>query len=1037
MKKIRKIGKQLLSLLLVATVIATGVPERAEAATAFSDVEFDCNVKVFKHATVSEIFTLPLTKKGRYDGIPTLALEVPHSSHYYKSWIAPDQIQGSNNLTFKFQANGIEYEVEAVRQDVIDAEGNSDAISAFYVGASPLNTAFYGSDAIGFRLDYSDHTWDAGKVTKAATCTATGVKTYTCTECDKTKQETIAKNNTHTPSDNWIISKAATCTTDGSRFKQCVYCGAVTNTETIKATGHTWVLTGTTDSTCSKEGNKVYTCSTCDATKQEAITKKEHTASQTKTYLKKAATCTEDAEYWNECSVCHAQLGSSWKDVGTATGHTWSSEPTFQFSKDGKSCIAIYDCISGDSNTQVPCTVSAEVTKKPTCTEVGETTYTAEVEHPKTNEKSTEVKVIADVPALGHKFDVTTIAPTIREEGYDLNTCSVCGQVEKSNFTDKVTVDASTIAFDDTTLSAKESDDYKVLLQDMKFSVMGSDGKEYRMSIFDAGTDSTLISDGNITIHQVDSEGNETETVSKISDLEDGIAITGDSMYFTFETSLGDLITSQTYHKASKDTAVSKFMIFGQDAVTDGDSFLCELPCNASDVTASDFDVSGADGISVKSVTKRDDYWEVCVAAEDTDYTETYKIVIKKADHTYGKEVVSPTCTVGGYTEAVCTVCGNTIRSDETAALGHNYGKWIVDTYATRENVGKRHKECKRCGEVIEEVIPQITTEQRTEEGASFGTSTDDVLDNVLSPDEKERVKEGENATVDLEVTNGSEAPSATEDGYSGGATYDLNLRKQIGSEVATTVDTIVGSIPVVMMLPSELINTDPNVQREYKVIYVAADGTTKEVNCSFDATTGKLTYDCVGSGSYAVYYKDTILGVTDDSSALQLGAVYRVADIKYKVTSNATGKETVSVIGTTNKKLTKLSVKQTVTVAGMKCTVDAIGNNAFKNAKKLKSVTIGNGVKTVGKSAFAGCSGLTKVTLGKGVQKIESKAFYGCKKLKTLKISSTKLKKVGKSAIGKTSSNLRIKVPAKKLKQYKKLFKSNTGYKKSMKLQK
>ncbi|WP_283683110.1 DUF4430 domain-containing protein [Parablautia sp. Marseille-Q6255] len=35
------------------------------------------------------------------------------------------------------------------------------------------------------------HTWDAGKVTKPATCTADGVKTYTCTSCGKTKTENI------------------------------------------------------------------------------------------------------------------------------------------------------------------------------------------------------------------------------------------------------------------------------------------------------------------------------------------------------------------------------------------------------------------------------------------------------------------------------------------------------------------------------------------------------------------------------------------------------------------------------------------------------------------------------------------------------------------------------------------------------------------------------------------------------------------------------------------------------------------------------
>ena len=35
------------------------------------------------------------------------------------------------------------------------------------------------------------HTWDEGKVTKKATCTKDGVKTYTCENCGQTKTETI------------------------------------------------------------------------------------------------------------------------------------------------------------------------------------------------------------------------------------------------------------------------------------------------------------------------------------------------------------------------------------------------------------------------------------------------------------------------------------------------------------------------------------------------------------------------------------------------------------------------------------------------------------------------------------------------------------------------------------------------------------------------------------------------------------------------------------------------------------------------------
>ena len=45
------------------------------------------------------------------------------------------------------------------------------------------------------------HSWDAGKVTTAATCKAAGIKTFTCSVCGTKKTESIAKLTTHTYKD--------------------------------------------------------------------------------------------------------------------------------------------------------------------------------------------------------------------------------------------------------------------------------------------------------------------------------------------------------------------------------------------------------------------------------------------------------------------------------------------------------------------------------------------------------------------------------------------------------------------------------------------------------------------------------------------------------------------------------------------------------------------------------------------------------------------------------------------------------------------
>ncbi|MCC8073545.1 MAG: fibronectin type III domain-containing protein, partial [Clostridiales bacterium] len=96
-----------------------------------------------------------------------------------------------------------------------------------------------------------------------ATCSATGVKTYTCTVCGATKTETIAKT-AHTY-DSGKVTKAATCSATGVKTYTCTVCGA-TKTETIAKTAHTYKNI-VTKATLSKNGKITPTCSVCGATK--------------------------------------------------------------------------------------------------------------------------------------------------------------------------------------------------------------------------------------------------------------------------------------------------------------------------------------------------------------------------------------------------------------------------------------------------------------------------------------------------------------------------------------------------------------------------------------------------------------------------------------------------------------------------------------------------------------------------------------------------------------------------------------------------
>lgn len=85
--------------------------------------------------------------------------------------------------------------------------------------------------------------------------------------------------------------------------------------------------------------------------------------------------------------------------------------------------------------------------------------------------------------------------------------------------------------------------------------------------------------------------------------------------------------------------------------------------------------------------------------------------------------------------------------------------------------------------------------------------------------------------------------------------------------------------------------------------------------------------------------------------------------------------------------------------------------------------------------SAQTGYKKLQKVVIGANVEKIRKNAFYGCKKLKRITIQSSQIKSIGKNALKGISKKATIKCPKNKKKQYKKLLKKKTGYKKSMKI--
>lgn len=156
--------------------------------------------------------------------------------------------------------------------------------------------------------------------------------------------------------------------------------------------------------------------------------------------------------------------------------------------------------------------------------------------------------------------------------------------------------------------------------------------------------------------------------------------------------------------------------------------------------------------------------------------------------------------------------------------------------------------------------------------------------------------------------------------------------------------------------------------------------------------------------------------------SSARVNTCFRVGNLKYRVTAN----QVVTCYGTTNSRVTKISIPSTVRYNGVTYRVTSIWANAFKKKSRLTTVSIGHNVSVIGKNAFYKCKKLKKVTIGTGLTQINSGAFRNVKKGCTITIKSLKLKRLS-SRIDQSVSRMTVRVPKRKYTAYKKLLRKKS----------
>ena len=506
--------------------------------------------------------------------------------------------------------------------------------------------------------EVSDHNWNEGEETTAPTCTATGVKTYTCTLCGETKTEEIAAAG-HTPAEAVEENRVeATCYAEGSynSVVYCSVCGDKLSSElmTIDKVAHTLVDVEAVAATCTEDGYTAHkACENCDYTEGKTVLPAAHTG------------------YANYCTACQTTLMTNEEVVdalyalesGAALDGTYYLSGTIvkvdtAYSTQYKNVTVTIKVDGVDDETK---TVQCFRLKGTGADEIGvgdKITVSGTL-------KNYSGTCEFDAGCALETYEHPSYQVTVQAENATVNLNGVEADVEVENgteFTFTVTLSDGytgvTVTVNDTLITATEGVYSAKVAGNIVIKVVANKCEEHIDNDGDFVCDTKGCSEK--VLPAADSVLT-TEQAVKLANLF-GSAYTTDK-YYVIGTI--DSVANTTYGNLNLSDETGTLYVYGTysaDGSTRYDA-MATKPVAGDTIT-----VYGVLGTYNGSPQMKNGWI--------TSHTVH--------EHSYTSEVTDPTCTAAGYTTYTCS-CGDSYKEDGEAALGHNYVDGV----------------CSRCGEEI------------------------------------------------------------------------------------------------------------------------------------------------------------------------------------------------------------------------------------------------------------------------------------------------------------------------------------------------